>query len=382
MQNRIEVLNGMIGRLAPATEQATEAPVEQVAETVAETHVEPINEPIAETPTEDVETSEVTAEPTETESITETAETPIEEDKTPVEDEIAPIAEEAPVQNEPIEEAPATETEQAATGPHTEEVVEQTTVAPNPVKNPIREAQKREKSLATQLKRVGISPEQKQDMAFNAGKAVGDFFATREEYDAYAENATDLGDYNADFERGVEESFAKRTEPQDVVEMETPQESSVEEKVPTEQNTNDQVAAARESRGVIGRIVDSVRPKIAKLASKVSLKDFVATDDIRPAMTGIYHKDGYEYASDAMVLAKIKSEYPSELEGKIISAKTGKEIDVRYPNADDVIYGAVDSKTVEIEIGIDDIIANAQAIEDIKKGMLKGATLYVGTVTK
>lgn len=83
-------------------------------------------------------------------------------------------------------------------------------VAPNPVDNPAREAQKREKALAQQLQRYGISPEQKSDMAFNAGKAVGDFFATREEYDAYAENATNLGDYNADFERGVEASFANR----------------------------------------------------------------------------------------------------------------------------------------------------------------------------
>jgi hypothetical protein len=83
-------------------------------------------------------------------------------------------------------------------------------VAPTPVDDPIREAKKREKSLATQLRRVGIPHEQKQDMAFNAGKAVADFFATREEYEAYAENATDFKEYNADFERGVEASFANR----------------------------------------------------------------------------------------------------------------------------------------------------------------------------
>ena len=83
-------------------------------------------------------------------------------------------------------------------------------VAPKSVANPIQEAQNRERSLATQLKRVDISPEQKRDMAFNAGKAIGDLFATREEYEAYAENATDLGEYNSDFERGVDESFANR----------------------------------------------------------------------------------------------------------------------------------------------------------------------------
>lgn len=83
-------------------------------------------------------------------------------------------------------------------------------VAPNPVDDPIKEAKKREKSLATQLKRIGIPHEQKQDMAFNAGKAVADMFATREEYEEYAEDATDFGEYNADFERGVDASFANR----------------------------------------------------------------------------------------------------------------------------------------------------------------------------
>jgi hypothetical protein len=83
-------------------------------------------------------------------------------------------------------------------------------IAPNPVDNPIREAQKKEKALATQIMRYDLTHELKQDLAFKAGKAVADFFATREEYDAYAENATDLGDYYEDFERGVDESFANR----------------------------------------------------------------------------------------------------------------------------------------------------------------------------
>lgn len=87
----------------------------------------------------------------------------------------------------------------------------QAPVAPNPVADPIREAQTREAQLAAQLKRRGISREVKQDIAYNAGKAIADMFATREEYDAYAENAADLGEYLADFERGVDESFANRS---------------------------------------------------------------------------------------------------------------------------------------------------------------------------
>ena len=82
------------------------------------------------------------------------------------------------------------------------------------VANPAREAQKREKALATQLQRYDISPEQKADMAYNVGKAVGDMFATREEYDAYEQSteSVNLGRYLSDFERGVDDSFANRAQ--------------------------------------------------------------------------------------------------------------------------------------------------------------------------
>lgn len=82
--------------------------------------------------------------------------------------------------------------------------------APKAVADPIAEAQKREKSLVSQLERPEIGHTQKQDLAYNAGRAVADMFATRAEYEAYEEVAADLGDYIEDFDRGVEESFASR----------------------------------------------------------------------------------------------------------------------------------------------------------------------------
>lgn len=181
LQGRIDTLNGMIARLAPA-----EAPV--------------VETPATETPAEVAPTEQPTATPETAPAVAET--TPVTE--TPA---VPESTEPAPVEQAPVAEAPA---ETVAEPEPTPVATESTPVAPNPVDNPAREAQKREKALAQQLQRYGISPEQKADMAFNAGKAVGDFFATREEYDAYAENATDLGDYNADFERGVEASFANR----------------------------------------------------------------------------------------------------------------------------------------------------------------------------
>lgn len=181
LQGRIDTLNGMIARLAPA-----EAPV--------------VETPATETPAEVAPTEQPTAPPETAPAVTET--TPVTE--TPA---VPESTDPAPVEQTPVAEAPAETVAEPEPAPVT---TESTPVAPNPVDNPAREAQKREKALAQQLQRYGISPEQKSDMAFNAGKAVGDFFATREEYDAYAENATDLGDYNADFERGVDASFANR----------------------------------------------------------------------------------------------------------------------------------------------------------------------------
>ena len=127
------------------------------------------------------------------------AETPVGETPAPTADiPIEPVNEPTPA---PVAETPEVPVEQTPTP-----------VAPNPVTNPIDEARKKERQLATNLKKIGLSPEHKQDLAYNAGKAIADMFATREEYDAYAESATDFGSYNADFERGVDDSFATRNQ--------------------------------------------------------------------------------------------------------------------------------------------------------------------------
>ena len=84
-------------------------------------------------------------------------------------------------------------------------------VAPNPVANPIAEAQKLEKHLAAQLEKT-LTDAHKQDLATSIGKKIGNLFATREEYDAYQETATDFGKYNDNVEAGVDESFASRNQ--------------------------------------------------------------------------------------------------------------------------------------------------------------------------
>ena len=163
LEAKIASLNDMVARLtAPVVEEVVEPETPEVPETPA---------PVAEEP----------AEPE------------------------APVAE--PVVDEPAEpETPVVEEPAPAPKP-----VEQKPVAPNPVADPVSEAQKIEKELRGKLDRVGIPRETKQDWARRAGKRVGDLFATREEYGAYEAIAEDLGEYLAFFEGGVEESFAKRS---------------------------------------------------------------------------------------------------------------------------------------------------------------------------
>lgn len=179
LQSRIESLNGMVARLAPAV-------VEETPQAVTETPTDVVEEPV----------------PAQTELTDTTPTTEVVEEPLPVED--VPVSETpgpAPIEETPTE-TPVTEvpTEPQPTTP----------VAPNPVDNPAQAAKDREAELMKLLERRGVNKNVKRDSAFNAGRQVADMFATREDYDAYLEVAEDLGEFLADFNRGVEESFADR----------------------------------------------------------------------------------------------------------------------------------------------------------------------------
>lgn len=65
---------------------------------------------------------------------------------------------------------------------------------------------------------------------------------------------------------------------------------------------------------------------------KASIIDFVSKDENRYFMTGVYYENGFAVATDGRVLIKLKTNYPSEYEGKIINPSNGKEIDGQFPN--------------------------------------------------
>ena len=74
---------------------------------------------------------------------------------------------------------------------------------------------------------------------------------------------------------------------------------------------------------------------------KLALK-FVGNDKLRPAMTGVYHKGGYIYATDSHKMLKAKADYPKSREGKILDKNMRQitsdgQIVTKYPNADAVI---------------------------------------------
>lgn len=135
----------------------------------------------------------------------------IERLNTPVE--TAPEVATEPVAETPVEETPATDTEPVVE--QTQEPVEEPEpVVTTTVEDTVSEALRREEALREQLERKEIDKNQRRDMAYNAGKAIADMFTTREEYAAYEAVAKSLGEFDGDFERGVNDSFANRNQTQ------------------------------------------------------------------------------------------------------------------------------------------------------------------------
>ena len=64
---------------------------------------------------------------------------------------------------------------------------------------------------------------------------------------------------------------------------------------------------------------------------KASISDFVSTDKSRLFMNGIFYEKCFAVATDGRMLIKLKKNYPSEWEGKIIDPNTEKEIEGQFP---------------------------------------------------
>lgn len=63
---------------------------------------------------------------------------------------------------------------------------------------------------------------------------------------------------------------------------------------------------------------------------RFNINNFCGSFQMNAALTGVFHDAGYKVASDGIVLAAIKSDYPEELEHHIIG-KDGQDIMAKYP---------------------------------------------------
>lgn len=62
-------------------------------------------------------------------------------------------------------------------------------------------------------------------------------------------------------------------------------------------------------------------------AGKFNLYNYVADDQIRPSMCGVYHENGMKVASDSHILIAIEDEYPEEMEGGVV-LKDGSFVEI------------------------------------------------------
>lgn len=81
---------------------------------------------------------------------------------------------------------------------------------------------------------------------------------------------------------------------------------------------------------------------------RFNIYNFTFTGAYRPVLTGVFHDKGYKVATDAIVLAAIKSDYPEELEHHIIN-KDGKDIIGKYPPWRQVLPYGPDYKPYSID---------------------------------
>lgn len=83
---------------------------------------------------------------------------------------------------------------------------------------------------------------------------------------------------------------------------------------------------------------------------KLNLYKYVSTDKRKPALQGVFHEDGYQIATNSMIMIKVKSDYPDTVEKKVLGKK-GKIINAPYVKYQSVINSMLgrDSESYPLE---------------------------------
>lgn len=78
-------------------------------------------------------------------------------------------------------------------------------------------------------------------------------------------------------------------------------------------------------------------------AGKFNIYNYVADDEMRPAMNGVFHDRGNKVASDAHILIVLKEDYPAEYEGAVL-LKDGS-----YVESQETVWDAEHNKSITIQ---------------------------------
>ena len=125
-------------------------------------------------------------------------------------------------------------------------------------------------------------------------------------------------------------------------------------------NTIDKIGETLEMNVVKDHIRRILKLEDNSVNGTFSLYDFVMDKkNYYDALTGVYHSNGYAFASDSHVVIKMKKEYPYEHEGKII-AKNGDVIDGKFPNCCDNLIRKDDTDKMRIMDLNDSLLAKIE----------------------
>lgn len=162
------------------------------------------------------------------------------------------------------------------------------------------------------------------------------------------------------------------------------------------------IIAGSENRGGIYQDIDLaraqellrglIRIETPSTTNKFDLWKWVAKDDMRPVMTGIYHEGGFKVASDGHVLCKVQETYLNEDEGCILTkdgvlhctTNEAKDRGIgnfigKYPKFNDVI--PADDLMFAVKVDLDGIKEFAKTVK-AETSAYKGTGMEIVSLVK
>lgn len=113
---------------------------------------------------------------------------------------------------------------------------------------------------------------------------------------------------------------------------------------------------------------------------KFDFYKYVAKDNSRPVMSGIFHDKGQKVVSDNHILIAKKEDYPEEYEGKVLG-KDGKFIEGKFPNYELVFPDLKKNAYTEHEVNFEafaDFVLQTKAMSKLRGSDTSFAFVQIG----